>query len=140
MEDLKKTLCLLKARRLVFAGTGMFGSEVLFGNLTQQCFDLMRDIQQISKKTFATHGIPSLNQYAYHPHMTIVELPKNNSPDLRDELVFFEKFKYSGKQIFTGNQKITTLTILTDIYLCWMGGKKSGFYRVLDQQFIDTCQ
>ena len=59
---------------------------------------------EVSKATFEEHGIKSLNQYNYHPHMTIVELPSDEQ-ELGKKLEAFKGHRLIGRQKFTGNYR-----------------------------------
>ncbi|PAV69932.1 hypothetical protein WR25_17870 [Diploscapter pachys] len=81
MTELAMELCYFKHNLTIrFNGTNHFGNSILYGQLDNDATDKFTRMHGIIRNRFALHGIKTADKWPdYHPHMTIVDLPQNET-------------------------------------------------------------
>ncbi|PAV68219.1 hypothetical protein WR25_21382 [Diploscapter pachys] len=81
MTELAMELCYFKHNLTIrFNGTNHFGNSILYGQLGNDATDKFTRMHGIIRNRFALHGIKTADKWPdYHPHMTIVDLPQNET-------------------------------------------------------------
>uniref|UniRef100_A0AC34Q745 A-kinase anchor protein 7-like phosphoesterase domain-containing protein n=1 Tax=Panagrolaimus sp. JU765 TaxID=591449 RepID=A0AC34Q745_9BILA len=107
-----------KKRQIVFDGLDQFENSTLFAAPDSDSNTILKILEETVTSAFENRGIRGLNQYKYHPHLTIAELKKTDA-----ELA--EKWKNMlGK-------KPLGFEIIRSLQLCRMKLENKKYYDIL---------